>query len=1014
MRAISIKMLIIAAISFKLLPNLYGQISNSTLQITIEEFTQKQGLPQGYVTSIVQDKTGFLWIGTKLGLSRYDGYKFVTFQHNPKNTNSISSNFVRSLLVDENNFLWVATNDGNIDVIDLAIMKFYHRKSPYKLALINNYFLENQNYGPPILRVNDSFYKCGLPKKGNIEFTNLKISLKMDAFSRFLFKPKVSVTGEFVYPIKVENGTDFYLYNVNNFTSKFLGQTTDKSVFVVNYLSKSNCIYYTNLTQHFLLNTKTKLNIKLSFDDLVNMFLIDKQENIWFHFKENLFIVKPNETEPKVEKLITPKAIDLKFMNFNNSSFEDKTGNIYIGLSGFGMFKIHKANGLFKKGVMDINNPAIYRFYTNNTETIFVHKGDGIIQFNSRNQVLSEQKCSLLSRKSNLIGLGNPVLVNDNLITFCTNNLVHEYNIVNKKEKLVSSILNLEGYTYVVFYIKNADKYLCLNLINNIFYLLIYDKNYQFQSKIKLSERTFSNLSISFYDCHLLNNNKIALVSNVGLFIIDLGTKIVEEINTQNFLTSENLISSYYDAINQILWLGTEGEGLLKYNLLTRKCQQFVQSHGLPDLVIYGILNYNNYLWLSTNNGLSCMNITNNTFVNYKLEDGLQDNEFNRFAYGKINDSIFVFGGLKGFNYFNPAQFFSNSYELNIGFSSIKINNAEILNNEKLKKNGNTYFYKANSDENSIQLDFSVFDFNNPLENNFKYRIVNKDSNWISLGNTHTLYFSSLKSGEYIIQVMGKNSRGFWVKAPILFHIIIATPWYKTWWAIIVYFTIAILMFYAIFRYRLNQIKRLFQLRTQISSDLHDDVGSSISSVNIYNRLLKLKLTDKQPELIPLIDKTDLILNDIMEDLSDIVWAINPKNDKLENVFTRIEQQVLSVVYDSGYKVIFEVDAISNKLNLSLNFRKNLYLCLKEAINNTLKFANGNTINIKATIKNKEFTIDYCDDGIGFDFSNTKMGNGVLNIQKRINELGGKCETNSQAGKGVSYKFTFPVANLRH
>ena len=218
----------------------------------------------------------------------------------------------------------------------------------------------------------------------------------------------------------------------------------------------------------------------------------------------------------------------------------------------------------------------------------------------------------------------------------------------------------------------------------------------------------------------------------------------------------------------------------------------------------------------------------------------------------------------------------------------------------------------------------------------------------------------------------------------------------------------------AVNRYRLMQrsqrIIEIEKMRNDIASDLHDDIGSTLTSLNIQRATLSRQFEDN-PAVTASLKKMAEHTTEMMESISDIVWAINPKQDTMESVIFRMKEFTAEVLEPQNIQYRFDTRGnLSGQLNPRQ--RKNLYLIFKEIINNAVKYSKGNNVQIEVVSENDWITIDVKDDGIGFDEATVRRGNGLRNIRQRVTELKGFVQLESTLGKGTFVSLQLPYHDL--
>jgi signal transduction histidine kinase len=205
-----------------------------------------------------------------------------------------------------------------------------------------------------------------------------------------------------------------------------------------------------------------------------------------------------------------------------------------------------------------------------------------------------------------------------------------------------------------------------------------------------------------------------------------------------------------------------------------------------------------------------------------------------------------------------------------------------------------------------------------------------------------------------------------------------------------------------------SQLKVIHQ-RERISRDLHDDVGSTLTSISIYSELAKRQMQDKNPQSVLILENIGTTARQLSESINDIVWSINPDNDQFTNITQRMRMFVAQLVMAQNVTLHFEDDVRLNEVILSIEKRKNFYLLFKEAINNIVKYANCKTLKIKILQQNGNIELIIHDDGCGFDCPNAKNGNGMKTMRHRAKELNGVLVINSEVGYGTILNLRFPV-----
>ncbi|MBE9463771.1 ATP-binding protein [Dyadobacter subterraneus] len=264
------------------------------------------------------------------------------------------------------------------------------------------------------------------------------------------------------------------------------------------------------------------------------------------------------------------------------------------------------------------------------------------------------------------------------------------------------------------------------------------------------------------------------------------------------------------------LWVSTKGGGLERFEKQTGKFEHFTENQGLPNKVVYGILPGNDHmLWMSTNWGLSSLNPKTLIFTNFNKSDGLQDDEFNTNSYFKALNGELLFGGIKGINIFRPSAISSNKNPPVTRLIGLQINNEQIQPGDQThllaQALGNTAELDLSHDQNQIALEFAVMDFTNPVKNRFRYQLEGIDRDWVEANTHHFANYAQLPHGKYVFKVIGTTNGQVW-SAPAKLSIRIHPPFYKTWWAYLIYCTLLVYLWYRSNQSQLRRVRLQQQL----------------------------------------------------------------------------------------------------------------------------------------------------------------------------------------------------------
>jgi signal transduction histidine kinase len=268
------------------------------------------------------------------------------------------------------------------------------------------------------------------------------------------------------------------------------------------------------------------------------------------------------------------------------------------------------------------------------------------------------------------------------------------------------------------------------------------------------------------------------------------------------------------------------------------------------------------------------------------------------------------------------------------------------------------------------------------------------------MGNKSEANYTNVPPGNYTFRVKASNNDGVWNETGAAVKIIITPPYWQTWWfrTLVALAVIGILVF--AYNYRVSKLLEIERTRLRIARDLHDEVGSGLSSIALMSELMQDEpgLAEKTQRELQQIGATAL---NVVETMGDLVWTINPKYDKLENLLLRMKEFAGEMLAPKQIGYSFHGPEHDVFQPLNMNFRHNLLLIYKEMLHNIIKHAQARHIDISITKTDGLLTLKLTDDGKGFDPSAVQNGNGLQNMQARAAEISGRVEIVSQNGHGT-------------
>ena len=462
------------------------------------------------------------------------------------------------------------------------------------------------------------------------------------------------------------------------------------------------------------------------------------------------------------------------------------------------------------------------------------------------------------------------------------------------------------------------------------------------------------------------------------------------------------------EAINNILiddsnnvWLSTWYYGVLSYSITTNEWKQYDQLSGLPGYFITSIVfDADGNLWANNANGLSVLLKNQSHFRSFTRSEG--------FPYTDVSFTDFPFKADK------------NKMVLGCNDQLIWVDRRELLRSpvsckiylEKLIVENKQYSIYDKSEfthqQSHFNFHFEGVNLMNGEENLYAYMLEGVDEDWVYCGGQKDANYANISPGDYKFKAKVSIANDKW-STPVEYSFSISPPYWSTWW----FRTLSILciasLIYWIYRIRIKRIIELENVRSRISRDLHDDIGSTLSSINLLSHSAKKRLDEKDVNRTYVsLEKINERTQRMLDNMNDIIWSIKPENDSLVSVLSRMREFAGTVLEAKNITCIIDFPSANTNLVLPLELKNNLFLIFKEAINNLAKYSGATQAHIVLSISGNKLYMRISDNGKGFDSTDSITGtggNGMKNMSKRARESKAELIVNSKKGEGTTIEF---------
>ena len=1017
-----------------------------------ENISLAQGLSQSTVYCFSQDSSGFLWVGTQDGVNKYDGLKFTTLYYQPFDSMSLTSSNIMSMLHDSNGRAWYGTANHGLNLY-----------LPVKNKFRNNFFTSDSVHSISDNSINvmkeDLSHNIWI---GTMNGLN-KISIKGTdpekaeiSFSKIYFDP-ASKGSNIIMAIFPEDNNHLWIGTKNGmYKVTFTNDKQSSSPAIENYKpsesytgNEIHCIthdVYKNLwagssSGIYILDKKKNSFVNIPFSKekrkkTIYSICSASDGNLWLGTNDGLYIISKEELSQVWERIPEIKRVlpDEKSINGVILSLHEddiNKGIIWTGTEANGMTKISPVSKNFVTNhLYDVLPIAfVFSIYKDVNDIIWIGTTNGLIRFDRTNNkyllfrsdekkpnaLQSDYVHSIRKNKNGTIWIGTLAGLYKVVDPYSQHPGFHLVP-VNTDAPLApvrSLFLKSDGEMFVALP-RKVFKY---NLSRN-----------SFEQLISITDKDVPNLNIFIITSFIIDSKEnYWLASTAGLFVyrknwnsghtFNQPERFFHDIKDTSSLRCHRINDMSEDSQGNV-WIAT-ANGLTKASLNNDKIYftNYSTDNGLKNNSVYTVLENpeDGALWMSTNGGLSKFDPRNNTFLNYDLHDGLQSNEFNGGAYVRADDNEFFFGGVNGYTSFYPKEIISDKV-----LPKISITDFRLSGNEKNPSQfiDSSKKIELSYNQNSFSIDFIALHYVNPEKNQYAYMLEGYQKEWTYSGTSHQVNFSQLPPGHYVFRVKGSNNDGLYNEAGDFIVIAIHPPFWNTLWFYLLVLVAVFSFMWWIYKYRLKlkmeQVHAIEKIRNDTAADFHDELGHRLTTISWFGEILKKKIDPDEKELRSYLDKIIETSGNLYHTMKDLVWAMDPGKDTLNDLYKQLKEFGESLFDQTGVEFsAAEMNGEYKDVPISLVHKRHLLLIFKEAMHNSFKHSHGNKITLGVLRENNHFSLSLKDNGKGFNFDWNHVGNGLKNVKKRTDLIHGKLFIES-GETGTRIELEVPLTNKKN
>jgi ligand-binding sensor domain-containing protein len=981
-----------------------------------EHLTTDYGLSSNKVEAVLQDNDGFYWIATQNGLNRFDGTNNRVYSHHPEDSTTLSHNNCTAIALDSTGDVWVATYHGvsryQKDRGHFQRIFLQHPGRNDELAnRVNNLAVDSTGdvwiAGNGLWRYNAktddiTLFQSNNPSSGARAVYNVINQLHYDVHRHGLWMS--TGTGVIFFDIQARQ---FYNESYNPKSWTVFSHSRDNEL----ALDHNGLVWFrdqsTQSIASFDANTN-EINITpIKVTSGIRQIQADDENRLWiFYWVQRAIIYDPGSMTIDSSYFIIRHERSV-MSEQATSLYIDHDHNYWIA-SGSGINIFRDANQYYRMHQFDnamqqegYEPRRILALAQTQPGSLWIGTNNGLFQYD-----LHAGTTQKITIPNTAPGVATMMATADKLWIGALDILT---SIDPRAHQVIEQVILDQGITFIV---QDKAEYVWAGLWSRGMFQL--DKDGFVLRHFKSHPDSVPTIATNNLISALPDGDRLWIGYNAGLGFSafrpasDTWTHFhpADDKTTPNMLSNAGTVTVITKGDDDHLWIGTHGGGIFYAQPEAKTYKALNQSSGLNSNYINSILpDQLGRYWIATADGMNVLDSATHAIRSLDMNLAFHDNDFRENGIAGLDGKLYF--------YFNNQiiEIDPNRFDDSGPARRMVISRFAVLNNERHLPEPATPVLLA-YDENFFSFDFSVIK-THPLQRvQYAYRMKGFDKDWIYTDQPFANY-TNVPHGRFVFQVMTMNENGTWSEPLINVPMRIHPPFWLTWWFIALTVVLLSAIVYAVYRYRIQQIKKLMAVRARISRDLHDEVGSALSSIHVYSSVAE-KAMDKQPQATR--DALKVIhdsAKQVMENMGDIVWAINTGPNNELSLEKKLKNYGFELLTPLGIVTTYAIDPALEQQLTQIEARKNVLLVAKEAMNNIARYSKATTAEIELAVLKNEMRMRISDNGIGFDPATRRAGNGLFNMQNRIAGMGGRIDIQSQQSQGTAIVCHIPLTSIR-
>lgn len=930
-------------------------------------FTTKDGLPSNLVYESILDNDGFLWVATDNGISRFDGTRFINYS----TKNGLPSNDVIQVIRQDDGTIWANCYKQPPSYFDVRRNRFVCLDSnPDVVELSKNLIINHDN----------------INSKGLLFQNNLGYFIIKDRRVTTVEKKDISERKRSKYTLHIENKfhtVETYTINKDNSCRvQFTFYNDERNLGTIELFEQESHVstnFQNDEIYQFTSNTVSKLSAFKTKPLTYKIAKIKIPDTIkWYRFSNgklniscmNGTVYIYNQSTLLLERILITGAI-------LNTAFVDLNNQIWVSTQGDGLHYYSKS-AIKQEQFPSLTNLNMLSVKKVSDEVLFAGNFQGEIFKKARGKV-TKYYYNNVSLSDNRIK--DIHVFKDKTIVFTDAGLNIDFKKNIRIYKATNRLIHLKSS------LKLNDNTLIIGSLSGLF---LFNSTTESYKPLNFPEERILSLKKK-------NDHSFYFVANKGLFEYDIHTDNYKTVLSNNYFKNDDI--QLFEVIDDNkLWVGTYKGNL--FQIHNGKIIKNLSANEQVPINIVKLLDSNNMLWIASKEGIYVLDHTSDRFNNIysiKKADGLISDYINDLE--NYKDTLFVATD-KGVSKV-PIRNFITAFKISPKVISVKINGKIIPLSKK---------FNLNSYQTNAVIELAGVDVTGHFKK-LEYKLKDTDFSVID-GNFLNI---QLKNGLNKITVRSRDVNNMVHVETIELAFYVATPFYKTiWFWVLISFLVTSGILLSLNRRRLSTQNLKFQQqlalekqRNQITADLHDDIGATLSSLQLNSAVANYLIKKDTVKTQLILEKIENQSKNLADKIGDIVWSMKPGKNEFMTFSSRIKNFAADILGAINCEYTISIDDEIDTILTDITARKNVVLIAKEAVNNCAKYSKASNVVITMRLIDNYLELKIIDNGIGFNL-HIQQGNGLQNMQQRALEIRGNLQIDSVKNMGTKITLQFP------